>query len=73
MIYEALSCGAQVGLLPMPRVKNAGRVAKGVEALVQNGLLCRYQEWKKAHKLPQCLAALAEADRCVRSFIKDHA
>jgi mitochondrial fission protein ELM1 len=73
MIYEALSSGAKVGLLPMPRVKNPGRVAKGVEALVEEGRLCRYELWQETHKLPQCWAALVEADQCARSVTKDYA
>ena len=64
MIYEALSSGAQVGLLPMPRVKNAGRVAKGVEALVEEGRLCRYELWQEKGELPTGGDVLAEAERC---------
>lgn len=73
MIYEALSSGAQVGLLSMPRVKNAGRVARGVEALVEEGRLCRYELWQETHKLPQRWAAMVEADQCARSVTKDYA
>jgi mitochondrial fission protein ELM1 len=64
MIYEALSSGAQVGLLPMPRIKNAGRVARGVEALVEEGQLCRYELWQEKEELPAGEDALAEAERC---------
>ena len=64
MIYEALSCGANVGLLPMPRVKNAGRVARGVEALVEEGQLCRYELWQEKGELPAGGYVLAEAERC---------
>jgi mitochondrial fission protein ELM1 len=64
MIYEALSSGAQVGLLPMPRVKNAGRVARGVEALVEEGQLCRYELWQEKGELPAGGYVLAEAERC---------
>ena len=71
MIYEALSCGAQVGLLPMPRVKNAGRVAKGVEALVEEGRLCRYELWQEKGELPTGGDVLAEAERCAAAVIKD--
>ena len=69
MIYEALSSGAQVGLLPMPRVKNAGRVAKGVEALVEEGRLCRYQLWQEKGELPTRGDVLAEAERCAEVLL----
>jgi len=68
MIYEALSCGAQVGLLPMPRVKNAGRVAKGVEALVEEGALIRYEDWMQVQSLPIDGLVLMEAEGCAKRF-----
>jgi len=64
MIYEALSSGAQVGLLPMPRIKNAGRVAKGVEALVEEDRLEAYSSWRQSRELPRGQGILSEAERC---------
>lgn len=71
MIYEALGSGAQVGLLPMPRKRKAGRVARGVEALIEEGLLCGYDAWQQSHELPQVEATLAEAESCAAAVIKD--
>ena len=71
MIYEALSSGAQVGLLPMPRIKNAGRVARGVEALIQEGLLCGYEAWQVSHEMSQGEATLAEAECWAAALLKD--
>ena len=71
MIYEALSSGAKVGLLPMPRVKNAGRVARGVEALVEEGQLCRYELWQEKGELRPEKAGFAEAERCAAVVLKD--
>ena len=71
MIYEALSCGAQVGLLPMPRIKKAGRVARGVEALVEEGQLCRYELWREKGELRPEKAGFAEAERCAAVVLKD--
>ena len=64
MIYEALSCGAQVGLLPMPRIKKAGRVARGVENLLEEQRIIAYSSWQASHQLPVNQDVLAEADRC---------
>ena len=64
MIYEALSSGAQVGLLPMPRVKNAGRVARGIENLLQDKRIITYSSCQDSNQLPVNQDVLAEADRC---------
>lgn len=36
MLYEALSCGARVGVIKVPRAK-PGRVASGIDSLVNEG------------------------------------
>lgn len=66
MIYEALSSGAQVGLLPMPRIKKAGRVGRGIQALVDEGLLCRYQTSSESHEPPRGQDVIAESERCAQ-------
>lgn len=71
MIYEALSSGARVGLLPMPRIKKPGRVGAGIESLVQDGMICRYPEWQQTHELTQGEAVLAEAQRCGKAITED--
>jgi mitochondrial fission protein ELM1 len=64
MIYEALSSGAQVGLLPMPRIKKAGRVARGIENLLEDKRIITYSSWQDNNQLPVNHDVLAEADRC---------
>lgn len=66
MIYEALSSGAQVGLLPMPRIKKAGRVARGVENLLEDKRIITYSSWQDGNQLPVNQDILAEADRCAQ-------
>jgi mitochondrial fission protein ELM1 len=44
MVYEALSSGAKVGLLPIPRKSTRSRVVCGIESLNQNGYLMNYRE-----------------------------
>jgi len=64
MIYEALSSGAKVGLLPVPAVKKAGRVARGVARLVDEGFVTRFDSWTPASGLATPPHILREADRC---------
>ena len=44
MVYEALSSGAKVGLLPIPRKSTRSRVVCGLESLKQDGYLVNYNE-----------------------------
>jgi mitochondrial fission protein ELM1 len=44
MVYEALSSGAKVGLLPIPRKSTRSRVVCGIESLKQDGYLMNYKE-----------------------------
>ena len=44
MVYEALSSGAKVGLLPTPRKSTRSRVVCGLESLKQDGYLVNYNE-----------------------------
>jgi mitochondrial fission protein ELM1 len=54
MIYEALTGGAKVGVLEMPRLRPDARVIRGLEALKSEGFF-------DPHSPPR---PLAEADRC---------
>jgi mitochondrial fission protein ELM1 len=54
MIYEALTGGAKVGVLEMPRLRPDARVIRGLESLKAEGYF-------DAHDPPR---PLAEADRC---------
>ncbi|MCE2959851.1 MAG: mitochondrial fission ELM1 family protein [Akkermansiaceae bacterium] len=56
MVYEALTGGAKVGVLDMPRLKPEARVIRGLEKLKEDGYLIGGAE--------KNMQALAEADRC---------
>lgn len=64
MIYEALSSGAKVGLLPVPRLKAKGRVSRGIDQLVSDGYLTPWSAWRENKKLSTDAPTLREADRC---------
>jgi mitochondrial fission protein ELM1 len=64
MIYEALSSGARVGLLPVPSLKKGGRVARGIAKLVEQGFVTRFADWSPAAGLAAPPRVLREADRC---------
>jgi mitochondrial fission protein ELM1 len=64
MIYEALSTGARVGLLPVPRLKASSRVLRGLEQLIADQSLTPYSTWLGTRTLAKPAAILREADRC---------
>lgn len=70
MIYEALSSGARVGLLPVPATKKAGRVARGVERLVKEGFVTRFADWSPETGLAEPPQVLRESDRCAAIVLK---
>lgn len=70
MVYEALSSGARVGLLPVPRAKKDSRVLRGLEVLISNGFLTSFTEWEKTKKLNAPPSILREADRCAGEVVR---
>jgi len=72
MVFEALTAGCRVGLLPLPRVPGLGerflgwgpnRVTAGVHRLVERGLVTRYDDWAAGAALTRPDPPLAEAQR----------
>ncbi len=70
MIYEALSSGARVGLLPVPAAKKAGRVARGIARLADEGFVTRFADWSPATGLTAPPRVLREADRCAELVLE---
>lgn len=64
MIYEALSSGARVGLLSVPRLNRNSRVLRGIDELVETGFLTPFSTWQTTGHLPSALKTLNEAERC---------
>jgi len=63
MVYEALTSGAAVGVLKVPS-KRKGRVAVGIDLLIENGWATRFAHWQPGSQLAQPPAPLDEARRC---------
>ncbi|MEI6675083.1 MAG: ELM1/GtrOC1 family putative glycosyltransferase [Verrucomicrobiota bacterium] len=66
MVYEALSSGARVGLLPVPRSKPDTRVLRGLGQLVDAGFVTPYERWLQTRTLTPPPESLQEAARCAR-------
>lgn len=68
MVYEALSSGAAVGLLALDLIR-PGRVSDGIERLVNDSWVTRYQQWVAGKALTQPSAPLNEAERCAKLIL----
>ena len=69
MVYEALSSGAAVGLLRLPR-RGTNRITAGIDALLGAGLLTAYEAWAKSAPLRAPTPPLAEAARCAQIIVE---
>lgn len=72
MIYEALSSGAKVGLLPAPRLKSETRVLKGLEEITCGKFVTCLAEWESKHRLEPPPETLREADRCAEWIVRQY-
>lgn len=71
MVYEALTAGAAVGLLEVPRRSGkVGRVVRGVQSLVERGWVTAFHDWRNGKALPRDRPPLAEADRVASLIIE---
>lgn len=70
MTYEAISSGAQVGLLPVPRLREDSRVLRGLERMLEQGRLSTFEQWHEAGRQLSEAKPLREADRCARLLLE---
>lgn len=71
MIYEALTGGARVGLLPLPRRKGKGaRVLRGIDTLTKKGYVTPFEKWLELGTIDFAPETLHEADRCAEIVIR---
>ncbi len=68
MLYEALSAGAAVGLIQLPR-RSHGRVAHGLDALAEAGRIVPFDAWRAGRPLQPPARPLDEAGRCADAIL----
>ena len=76
MVYEALTAGCRVGLLPAPHRPGLGqrflgwgpnRVTRGVQRLAESGQITAYDAWSRGQRLTLPPQAVAEARRVAQA------
>lgn len=68
MIYEALTAGCRVGLLPLRR-KGPSRLHRAVDKLLREGRVRAFSDWSGGSELPAPDRSLNEAARCARLLL----
>ena len=69
MIYEALTSGCRVGLLPLPR-NSVSRLHRAIDRLLEEGFVSAHNDRDVAAELPSPPRTLNEADRCAGLLLK---
>ncbi|CAM2858158.1 mitochondrial fission ELM1 family protein [Rariglobus hedericola] len=69
MIFEALTAGARVGVLPLPVKNPAARTVKAVNDLLADGYVRTLDAWRKAPEAWGAAPALHETARCADLII----
>lgn len=68
MVYEALTAGAAVGILPVPE-KRPGRVSRGLRQLVDERRVVDFTDWQQGAGYPAA-QPFNEAQRCAQWIVE---
>lgn len=69
MIYEALTAGAQVGLLELESI-SPGRITSNIQRLIRSAKVTACSDWLLGCPLTASIKSFSEADRCSRIVIE---
>ena len=69
MIYEALTAGAQVGLLELDSA-SPGRISSNIQRLIRSSMVTASSDWLIGRPLSASLKSFSEADRCSRIVVE---
>lgn len=70
MVYEALTAGCRVGILPVSWKRQENKFQQGIDDLAANGLILDYKQWLGGKRWPKSLKPLDEAGRCASEILK---
>ena len=63
MVYEALTAGCATGILPVPRRRRVGKIARGIADLADDGLITHFSDWQRGKRLAAPAKPFNEASR----------
>ncbi|MEJ2660803.1 MAG: mitochondrial fission ELM1 family protein [Desulfobacteraceae bacterium] len=70
MVYEALTAGCRVGILPVAWNRPQNKFQKGIDDLTDNGLVLDYPDWLEGASWSATPKPLNEAERCASEILK---
>jgi uncharacterized protein len=70
MIYEALTAGCRVGVLPVRWKKPQNKFQTGIDDLKGHGMVVDFEQWRARGELPAASMPLNEAGRCAGEMVK---
>jgi len=70
MVYEALSAGCKVGILPVKWKGQDNKFMRSLTALSEKKLIIYLADWLKGHPFPEQERSFNEATRCAKEIIK---
>jgi len=70
MVFEAVTAGARVGLLPAPVLDRTGGPVRGLEMLVQEGCVTPYAVWLQQGRQLPAARRLHETARCAELVLE---
>jgi mitochondrial fission protein ELM1 len=70
MVYEALSAGCTVGIIPVEWKKEKGKFVRSERKLIENKIVTHYAEWLNSSGLMRSGGNLNEAQKCAREILK---
>jgi len=70
MVYEALTAGANCGILPVQR-KQDSRVSAGIDNLIEDGRLTSFEQWLREGKLLENECPLNESARVAEYLLRE--
>lgn len=70
MVYEALSAGCTVGVIPVEWKKKQSKFALSERKLIENKIVTHYAEWLNSSRLVRSRENLNEAQKCAREILK---
>jgi len=69
MIHEALTAGANTGILTVPE-KRPGKLVRALENLIREGMVTPFPAWQQGGTLQPPRVKLDEAGRCARLLLE---
>jgi len=70
MVYEALSAGCQVGILPVNWLKKNNKFQAGLDLLAAEDMIIPYKKWQNGAPFSKKAAEFHEAKRCAEEILR---